>query len=88
MADEPKPVKPPEVFLISIKITGPNAPRIRKFVRQIAYATEIIFKAAACWSVCEVRQLNAPMHHGISYELNLTRWEPIEFPPGRSLIDR
>jgi hypothetical protein len=58
------PLKPPAVFLVTIRITGKHAGDCRKFAREVADATEIAF-------------MDQHPRLDLHYDLNLTRWEAL-----------
>jgi len=59
--------KPPEVFLIAIKITATRRKDARRFAQAIAEVTEEMFNDA----------ITARNMAPITYDLNLSKWEPI-----------
>jgi hypothetical protein len=62
----------PAVFLVSIKIEAGTAKDGREFAKAVADAVETVY-------ICHPLKPEAgPMHTGIRYELNLTKWEPVK----------
>lgn len=66
----------PPVFLVSIKITGTRAVDCRAFAKDLADAVERAFEEQA-------KRLEPGPHtkpnrdRNLTYELNLTKWEPL-----------